>query len=299
MMTLTGCTEEYFTCSDGSCVSMEQRCNGKMDCQSGSDEEECDVILTYAGYNKFLVPPPIGTETTLVMNISLNIEQIITVDENAGYFKTKHNLVRNWHNTQLTYQNLKRTASKNILSTEDTKKMWIPWTVFQNTESSSEIFTTDKKDITTIIPNSDLKFTRDDRTNIRNTMLFKGSENVIQYERESTVNWICNYNMRWYPFDTQRCTLRMFQDDSVTLKPIFVKYSVPKELTQHTVKGVHVCSMKFKNRSGVIFKVILGRPLFETGVTVHMPTGILLMLRVFNNEYLDMVIEVNLPSFLF
>ena len=134
-------------------------------------------------------------------------------------------------------------------------------------------------------------------------MLFKGSENVIYYERERTVNWICHYNMRWYPFDTQRCTLQMYQnEDSVTLKHISLTYSGPKELTQHRVKGVHACSMNFKNRSGVIFEVILGRPLFGTILTVYMPTGILLMLsqmvRVFNRDYLDMVIEVNLTLLL-
>ena len=134
-------------------------------------------------------------------------------------------------------------------------------------------------------------------------MLFKGSENIIQLEREFTVNWICHYNMRWYPFDTQMCTIQMYQNEaSVTLLPSYVNYSGPKELTQHIVKGVHVCSMKYKNRSGVIFKVILGRPLFGSFLTVHMPTGILLMLsqmvRVFNRDYLDMVIEVNLTLLL-
>ena len=64
-MTLTDCTREYFTCSDGSCVTMEERCDGKPDCQNGSDEEECDVIITFAGYNKFLVPQPSETKTSL------------------------------------------------------------------------------------------------------------------------------------------------------------------------------------------------------------------------------------------
>ena len=148
----------------------------------------------------------------------------------------------------------------------------------------------------TIILNSNFKFIRDDKTNIHNTMLFKGSENAI--------NFVSSYNMRWYPFDSQRCTLQMFPIEryGVTLQPISVNYSGPKELTQHTVKGVNICSMTIKNKSGVIVEIILGRPLFGTILTVYMPTGILLMLsqmvRVFNKDYLDMVIEVNLTLLL-
>ena len=302
-MTLTGCTEDFFTCSDGSCVSMEERCDGKVDCQSGSDEEECNLIKTFSGYNKFLVPPPMGTDTTLIMNVTIYIEDIIKIDENDGYFEIKMTMVRNWYNSQLTYLNLKRTSDKNLMSTEDTNMMWKPWTVLHNVRRADEISKTDKIDINSIIPNPDFKFTRDDRTNMRNTMLFKGSENEIHYERESTINWICNYNMKWYPFDTQRCKLQMYQnEDSITLNPISVNYSGPKELSQHTVKSVHICSMAIKSKSGVIVEVILGRPLFGTVLTVYMPTGILLMLsqmvRVFNRDYLDMVIEVNLTLLL-
>ena len=134
-------------------------------------------------------------------------------------------------------------------------------------------------------------------------MLFKGSENGIHYEREATVNLICHYNMRWYPFDSQRCTLQMFPlEDSVTLNPTVVNYLGQKELTKHIVKGARICSTTIENKPGVIVEVILGRPLFGTILTVFLPSGIFLMLsqmvKVFSKDYLDMVIEVNLTILL-
>ena len=65
-------------------------------------------FIAFPGYNKHLVPPPVGNESKLIVNVSLNIDNIITIDESGGYFKTKITLIRRWINSQLTYINLKR-----------------------------------------------------------------------------------------------------------------------------------------------------------------------------------------------
>ena len=97
--------------------------------------------------------------------------------------------------------------------------------------------------------------------------------------------------------------MQMFQnEETVTLKPISVNYSGPKELTLHIVKDIQICPMTIGNKSGVVVEVVLGRPIFGAFLSVFMPTGILLilsqMVRVFNKDYLDMVIEVNLTLLL-
>ena len=238
------------------------------------------------------------------MNVSLIIDDIITIDENDGFFKTKITMERRWLNTQLTYQNLKRDVADNRISKEDREKMWTPWTVFENIEHEGDLRYTDlQQDILRIIPHPEFRFEKSDRTNVRNTRLFKGSENVISYRRQYTVKWMCSYNMRWYPFDTQRCTIEMFSpESSVTLNPVFVNYSGPVDLPQHFVKGVHICAAIINDKSGFIVEVFLGRPIFGTFLSVFMPTIILLLLsqimRVFGKEYFELVIEVNLTILL-
>ena len=61
-------------------------------------------------------------------------------------------------------------------------------------------------------------------------------------------------------------------EDSITLKPTYVNYSGPMELTQHIVKDVSICSMTIEDRLCIIVEVTLGWPLFGTFLSVFMPT---------------------------
>ena len=189
------------------------------------------------------------------------------------------------------------------MTPEEMKLLWKPWTVFNNILHVDALKKSDKMDLMAIIPNIDFNFTRDDKTNMHNTRLFNGARNKIHYERQYTVTWICHYNMRWYPFDSQRCAMEFFPNDlNLNLIPESVHYSGPMVLPQHTVISTHICSAQVANRPGVIVEVVLQRPLIGTVLTVFVPTGIILlisqMVSVFSVDYLDMVIEVNLTLLL-
>ena len=54
---LTGCREEgEFTCDDGQCVKMEERCDQVPDCRDQSDEKNCQLVILNDDYDKNFPP---------------------------------------------------------------------------------------------------------------------------------------------------------------------------------------------------------------------------------------------------
>lgn len=53
---LTSCTEGNFSCDDGKCGKMEERCDQVLDCRDKSDEVNCNILVLEKSYRKS-VPP--------------------------------------------------------------------------------------------------------------------------------------------------------------------------------------------------------------------------------------------------
>ena len=68
---------------------------------------------------------------------------------------------------------------------------------------------------------------------------FDGSENTISISRVYSIQFFCEYDMAWYPFDVQTCTIEMVMDgvleNYADLLPGDLHFSGPKELTQYFV----------------------------------------------------------------
>ena len=114
---LTGCDADQFTCDDGSCVHILSRCNNLQDCRDVSDEKNC--MLVFIDQEKYLrdkTPPALGHQEKLPVNVSVFINQIISISEVGKKINIQFELELTWFDSRLQYFNLKDNEPMNSLT---------------------------------------------------------------------------------------------------------------------------------------------------------------------------------------
>ena len=125
----------------------------------------------------------------------------------------------------------------------------------------------------------------------------------MRSSREYIASWICKFEMFWYPFDTQVCTMEFYiAFDLATLSPDKFSYNGPKNLAEFYVHNTEMCSGVIEDHPGIKVKIYLGRRLTSNVLTIFVPTIILViishMANEFQDNYIDVVISVNLTVLL-
>ena len=114
--------------------------------------------------------------------------------------------------------------------------------------------------------------------------------------RVYSIQFFCDYDMAWYPFDQQTCMVEMVLDgvldNYIDLLPGGVKFSGPMELTQYYVKSFMMKKKKIFRKGAIVVYVTLGRRLLGTFLTVFFPTILLNVIGYATNFFKQFFFEV-------
>ena len=205
---LTGCDQDgEFTCNDGQCVRMEERCDQLANCRDESDEDNCQLLMLKNNYNNKV--PPITTVSptnfTIVpapVFVSISLMKIVSIEEVSHMITLQFEIVLNWNEVRATYQNLKFETSLNALTDVEAHKLWLPYAIFDNTDDK-EAVQLDEDIKTTLVVSREGEFTRGGLEIVDEVEVFRGSENSLALSQTHSKRFQCQYRLNNYPFDTQ------------------------------------------------------------------------------------------------
>ena len=200
---MSGCQEGEFTCNDGQCMSMDLRCNQLHDCRDESDEMSCDILVLKAGYNKKV--PPVKSTDPVNVSVSIDLLKLVDIDEEDYSIEIQFEIALMWKERRAMYQNLKKRDSLNSLSEKDIDSLWLPKVIYENTDQKDTTRLGDNWEWETkvVVRRRQENGTLSGLDSVDETEIFKGSENSLVMNQTYTHNFQCNFELSYYPFDTQ------------------------------------------------------------------------------------------------
>ena len=215
------------------------------------------------------------------------------IQEVSQYIELKFQLKLNWKDGRVLFYNLKIDEALNSLSLEEQFTLWTPTIVFWNTKQqlksindADSFASVERSGNGTII----------DRSMNEDIEVFSGKDNGITFSRVYSIKFYCNYQMAWYPFDIQTCSMDMVfdgvLDNYADNLAGALEFSGEKELTQYFVKGYRIKQGSIQNRSSVVVSITLGRRLLGTFLTIFFPTIILNAIGFATNFFKEFFFEV-------
>ena len=220
------------------------------------------------------------------------------IQEVAQYLELKFKVNMQWKDARVSYYNIKTDERMNSLSLDEQLSLWTPTVVFWNTKNQLRTvndeytFASIRREANGSIIGKEIN---------QDIEVFGGSENRITISRVYSIQFYCDYQMSWYPFDQQTCHVEMLLDgvldNYADLLPGGINFSGPKELTQYFVKNFEIKEDKLKTKNAVVVSITLGRRLLGTFLTIFFPTILLNVIGYSTNYFKAFFFEVRLLYF--
>ena len=212
---LTGCDQSTeFTCNDGQCIEMEERCNQVPDCRDKSDEKQCQLIAFEESYNKDIPPLERDKDGSIIpakVSISITLMKVVEIKEVDHSIHLQFQISLEWKEPRATYQNLKWDTSLNALNVTGMRGIWLPLVVYDNTDQKEVTrLGMDWEWITTVAVTREEESPERSRIEVVDEVeYFQGGKNRLTMNQTYTLEFQCQYELSHYPFDTQVCETKL------------------------------------------------------------------------------------------
>ena len=122
------------------------------------------MLTLTEGYNK-IVPPFSRTKSETIIpvsvDVSLRLLTVMSIDEDENTIDLQFEIILDWRDYRISYSNLKTEFFLNSLTEAETKSIWLPLVIYENTnQKESTQLSWNKKWRTSVIVAREGNFTR-------------------------------------------------------------------------------------------------------------------------------------------
>ena len=307
---MSGCAKGKFTCDDGQCVRMDQRCNQLPECRDASDERNCNILILEEGYNMNVPPVRVidGKKDVVIVSVSIDLLKIVDINEENYSIDFQFAITLEWIENRATFKNLKDDLSLNALIKKDIEQLWLPKVIYENTDqkASTRLGVQWEWD-TSVVVKKKVNGTLTGLETIDETEFFQGAENSLVMMQTYTHEFQCSYDLKKYPFDTQVCSIDM------VVRPLdrtFVSLS-PKDLNVNQSLDMSIFQITNWNlgqetdvhgQMKLSMILVLKRKVMSELMTTYFPTVLLTAITFattfFKPFFFEAALSVNLTTML-
>ena len=289
---LSKCDENEYSCSDGSCIPILQKCNFVPDCWDGKDEDLCPILRfkNAEGYKSDLPDITFNEDLSIKkqpVHISMIIQHIESVQEVKMRFTASFILRAEWIDSRLTWNDLNTDKYLNLPSSSKKDLFWVPKIIFGNSENSVEIPTDSKAKILIAMKGN---LTMSDQFNLQETAFYSGADNPVIYSREFDLDFKCFFILTYFPFDSQTCTIELKSGNKVRnfiqLVPKHLDYIGHKKLATFHVKDWTIEMDSSSNDVDIRVKLVLKRRIAQHLLGIYLPSlCIMIIAQVYTSTF--------------
>ena len=283
----------HYCCNDGTCFNSELVCDGAQNCESGEDEQDCQMIDIPSAYNKLLPPSDIL--------VDFDVVRILGINDHYSTFGVYFTTQISWFDNKLKFYYLNDLSDVNIIPKDEKTNIWIPNIHFDFIRESFN----DYEEKIFINKKSHPKMSEDLEA-INVSEIYDGNSNPLIRFSKHDITFFCDFNgiVANYPFGTETCSFDFHLEGRahrLTTINHTLKFPTEKLIGQYEIIGWDVKYSQSQSKNIVTVSVSLAKRKCNIFMMNYIPALLINTINQATNyitgdtKY-DLIITVNITS---